>query len=158
MWLRAAAFTILCPGTVAVLVPRWLIGDASTGGGWWRLGWVLLAAGALLYFLCLGRFLAAGGTGAIFFTRPVRWLLGEEPGQLVRGGLYGWSRNPMYLSVVLAIFGQAVLFASPAVAIYGAGAWLTFHAIVLLVEEPHLRRKQGAVYEEYCRQVPRWFL
>jgi protein-S-isoprenylcysteine O-methyltransferase Ste14 len=27
---------------------------------------------------------------------------------------------------------------------------------VVLVEEPHLRRKQGPAYEDYCRRVPRW--
>ncbi len=105
MRLRAAVFTLLCPGVVAVLVPSLILAGAPVAAGWWRLGWAPLLAGGGIYLLCLLNFLAAGGTPAIFF-------------------------NPMYLGVVLAI--------------------------VVFVEEPHLRDKQGAAYDEYCRQVPRW--
>lgn len=156
MWLRGLIFTLLCPGTVAVLVPRWILGGSAARRGWHQFGWIPLVIGACVYALCLANFLAAGGTPAIFFTKPVRWLLGEEPGALVRAGLYRWSRNPMYLGVLLAIFGQAMLSGSIAVAVYGVCAWLFFHVIVVAVEEPHLRRKQGAAYEEYCRKVSRW--
>lgn len=31
-----------------------------------------------------------------------------------------------------------------------------FHFVVLVVEEPSLRRLFGAEYEEYCRTVRRW--
>jgi protein-S-isoprenylcysteine O-methyltransferase Ste14 len=30
------------------------------------------------------------------------------------------------------------------------------HLLVVRVEEPELRDRFGARYEEYCRQVPRW--
>jgi protein-S-isoprenylcysteine O-methyltransferase Ste14 len=36
--------------------------------------------------------------------------------------------------------------------IFFAGTML----FVLFVEEPSLRKKFGAEYEEYCRRVPRW--
>jgi protein-S-isoprenylcysteine O-methyltransferase Ste14 len=29
--------------------------------------------------------------------------------------------------------------------------------VVVLLEEPHLRRVRGEPYILYCRQVPRWF-
>ena len=98
----------------------------------------------------------SGGTPAIFFTRHMRFVLGEEPTKLVRQGLYRISRNPMYVGVLLAVVGQALVFASTRVAFYGAVLWLLFHVVVVFLEEPHLREERGASYDEYCRQVPRW--
>ena len=83
-------------------------------------------------------------------------MIGAEPPQVVRGCLYRYSRNPMYVGVVLLIFGQALLFKSRDVAIYGAAAWLTFHLVVVFLEEPHLRSARGPSYAEYCARVPRW--
>jgi len=122
----------------------------------WITGWLLIAAGAAIYAACLVRFLASGGIPAIFFTRPVRAIIGEEPHQLVEGWLYSLSRNPMYLAVTLAVFGQAIVHASRPIAIYGALLWLWFHVVVVGLEEPHLEERYGASYEEYCRRVPRW--
>src|SRR5205823_9439272 len=118
--------------------------------------WLFVAIGAVIYGLCLVNFLLYGGTPAIFFTRPLRVVLGEEPRHLVQQGLYRFSRNPMYIGVVMAIFGQALVFGSIAVALYGAVAWLFFHLTVVFLEEPHLRKERGASYDDYCRGVPRW--
>jgi protein-S-isoprenylcysteine O-methyltransferase Ste14 len=129
---------------------------ASLQPGWHRWGWLILTAGVGLYALCLVQFLAAKGTPAIFFTRHLRFIWGEEPSALVRTGPYLLSRNPMYVSVLLVIFGQAILYASRPVAIYGAAALVCFHLVITLIEEPHLRAREGAAYNEYCRRVRRW--
>jgi protein-S-isoprenylcysteine O-methyltransferase Ste14 len=70
--------------------------------------------------------------------------------------LYRYSRNPMYTGVVAAIFGQAMLFASAAVALYGAAMFAFFHAIVSLMEEPHLRRRDPEKFAQFEKEVPRW--
>ena len=74
----------------------------------------------------------------------------------MQGRLYSMSRNPMYVGVVLAVVGQAIVFASRAIAVYGAFLWLLFHLVVVALEEPHLRARYGEPYEAYCRRVPRW--
>jgi len=104
---------------VGFLLPYLIYGGLSVAGGLWQVGWLCIALGATLYGLCLFQFLISGGTPAIFFTCHLRFLIGEEPYQLVRNGLYQLSRNPMYLGVVLAVFGQAIVLASVAVAGYG---------------------------------------
>jgi protein-S-isoprenylcysteine O-methyltransferase Ste14 len=50
------------------------------------------------------------------------------------------------------VFGRANLLA---IALVAAGVLATA-LFVLLYEEPTLRKKFGADYEEYCRHVRRW--
>jgi len=156
LWLRGALFTVLIPGVVGGYVPYVLSAGHGLHGGWFGLGWLLAIPGAILYGSCLIELLLSGGTPAIFFTRPLRFLLGEEPVKLVRNGFYRYSRNPMYLGVALAVFGQALLYASWPVAVYGTALCVCFQLAVVFLEEPHLRRTRGEAYDEYCRQVPRW--
>src|SRR5436190_12804283 len=112
LWIRGLIFTLLVPAVIGFFVPLWIDSGARRMGGIGDVGWLLIVTGALIYLLCLMRFLASGGTPAIFFTRRLRSLLGEEPTSLVSDGLYRFSRNPMYVGVLMVIFGQAVLLAS----------------------------------------------
>ena len=156
LWVRAALFSILVPGTIAVLAPVTIRGDSRLAGGVWNIGWALVVGGAFIYLHCLLRFLAANGTPTIFFAGPLRFLVGGEPSQLVRGGLYRYSRNPMYIGVLSAVFGQALLYGSRPIGVYCLCLCAFFHFIVVLVEEPHLRSREGPVFVEYCRKTPRW--
>lgn len=156
LWLRGLIFTVLVPFVVGYLVPQNLRGSAGVASGAWQLGYVLFAAGALLYLWCLVCFLLAGGTPAVFFTRHFSFLIGKEPPDVVRTGPYRYSRNPMYVGVVAAIFGQALLYRSRPVFVYGVSAAIIFHLVVVLLEEPHLRKARGEGYEAYLNRVPRW--
>jgi len=155
LWLRGIAFTLLVPGVVAFLVPQWLR-TTPAAGGWWSFGWIAFAIGTAIYLRCLVDFLRAGGTPAIFFTRHARALIGEEPRRVVHNGIYRYSRNPMYVGVITAIAGQACVYRSRGIALYALIAALTFHCVVVFIEEPHLVRERGPSYEDYCRRVPRW--
>lgn len=156
LWIRGLIFTALMPLMIAGWAPAAIDPFRRTHTGIAAAGWPLVAAGAAIYFACLSRFLAAGGTPAIFFTRPFRAVLGEEPPRLVQSWLYTLTRNPMYVGVVLAVFGQAIVFRSEPIAIYAVLLWAMFHVVVIGLEEPHLRDLHGAAYDEYCRRVPRW--
>jgi protein-S-isoprenylcysteine O-methyltransferase Ste14 len=155
LWLQGLVFTVLVPGVVAFYIPQ-TMHRGPAPGGWWSLGWILFALGAAIYALCLVNFLTAGGTPAIFFTRPVGAILGEEPLHIVEKGLYRYSRNPMYLGVLTAIAGQAIVYCSSRIAIYLLIAALFFHCVVVFLEEPHLARARGPVYDDYRHRVPRW--
>src|SRR5262245_14884903 len=78
------------------------------------------------------------------------------PQRLVVSGVFRWVRNPAYLAAVGALVGQGLVFASRPVLIYALAMWIAFHLLVVVYEEPTLRRKFGAEYEDYCRRVPRW--
>lgn len=80
----------------------------------------------------------------------------ERAGTLVTYGIYRFSRNPMYLSLILLLLAYAVRFES-----FGAlGGPLIFAAYVtrfhVLPEERALAAKFGAQYAEYCSRVRRW--
>jgi len=76
--------------------------------------------------------------------------------RLVVGGLYRWVRNPMYVAVIAAIFGQALWFGSPRLAVYGLVMAGLFVAFLRWYEEPALARQHGSAYDEYRRRVPAW--
>jgi protein-S-isoprenylcysteine O-methyltransferase Ste14 len=156
LWTRGLVFTALVPLVIGGWLPAAVDPTRRAAGGAANAGWVLIAGGAAIYIVCFTRFLASGGTPAIFFTRHARAIIGEEPPRLVQGRLYSMSRNPMYVGVVLAVVGQAIVFASRAIAVYGAFLWLLFHLVVVALEEPHLRARYDERYEAYCRRVPRW--
>jgi protein-S-isoprenylcysteine O-methyltransferase Ste14 len=54
------------------------------------------------------------------------------------------------------IFGQAVLFASSALVLYGVLVVAAFDTFVRLYEEPTLRDAYGERYAAYCAATPRW--
>ena len=147
--LNTIVFTVVVPGTVAVYIPyRLAHGFATPEHG--PLVWiaaVVIALGAAVYFRCAWEF-AVRGLGTPAPIAPTKYL--------VTTALHRYVRNPMYIGVALAIFGQALLFHSLHVAEYGALMLLIAHCFVVLYEEPTLRRQFGESYEEYKRTVPRW--
>ena len=155
--IRALIFTALVPGTVTVLIPLRLVGADRIIKH--PIGWLPIALGAALCLWCALRFLMEGhGTPAIFFTRPIAFLVGREPQRLVQASVYRYSRNPMYLGVLTVLAGEALLFGSRRLVWYAIGACAFFHLVVIFIEEPHLRRTRGEAYAQYCREVPRWLL
>jgi protein-S-isoprenylcysteine O-methyltransferase Ste14 len=63
----------------------------------------------------------------------------------------------MYVAALVAVGGQALLFGQPVLLAYAAGAAVPAVTFVRVYEEPTLRRKFGAEYEEYRRNVlGRW--
>jgi protein-S-isoprenylcysteine O-methyltransferase Ste14 len=137
LWIRGLIFSVVVPGTIAVYVPGVMSRGLALRGGLWNAGWLLVVTGAAIYAACLLKFLFSGGTPAIFFTRALRFAIGEEPNALVFDGLYRLTRNPMYVGVTMVVFGQAVLFGSRQIAAYGVFLWLFFHIVVVLLEEPY---------------------
>ncbi len=159
--LRALVFTVIVPGTVTILVPLLLLSLWSVPPADFSilryLGLPPMLLGVLLYFLCVWNFIFVGkGTPAIWFTKPFRTIIGEEPLFLVSQGLYRIVRNPMYIGVILVLFGEAIVFWSLPLLIHAIVMGLLFHLAVVYIEEPHLREKFGNEYQQYCASVPRW--
>ncbi len=146
--IRNFLFTVIVPGAGAVLIPWWILtrGGAAPGPvAWPAVG--LIAVGVALYLACLWVFATVGrGT-------PGPW---DAPRRLVAGGPYKWVRNPIYISALLVVLGEAWLFFSVPLLLYAGVAAISFHLFVIGYEEPTLRRRFGETYVEYLRTVPRW--
>ena len=148
---RTVLFAVLFMGTVLVYVPYILASGPETGhwtlGPWRYVGLLPLGAGIAGLAWCLRDFALVGrGTPAPF----------DPPRQLVATGLYRWVRNPMYLSALSLLVGEAALLEAPVLLRYAAGFFLVAHLFVVLYEEPALRRKFGESYDRYRATVPRW--
>jgi protein-S-isoprenylcysteine O-methyltransferase Ste14 len=147
---KTLLFVVIAPGTVLLYVPYLLLRKAVP---WPALGvnWLALAPGALgaaILLECAWDFAVVGlGTPA-----PI-----DPPKHLVVSGLYRFVRNPMYVGVAAVLFSEAALFGSLRLLEYAFAVWAAFFLFVLAYEEPALRRKFGASYQDYCEAVPRWF-
>jgi protein-S-isoprenylcysteine O-methyltransferase Ste14 len=77
---------------------------------------------------------------------------------LVSDGPFRFVRHPIYLAGILMLLGVGLLYPSwrPTDLVLPLGLLAYFHVAVLRVEEPELRRRLGAPYDEYCARVPRW--
>ena len=75
---------------------------------------------------------------------------------LVNSGIYGWTRNPMYLGMALAYGGLAVLFNSLAALIVLPIVLAVVQTQVIAREEAYLERAFGREYLAYKSQVRRW--
>jgi protein-S-isoprenylcysteine O-methyltransferase Ste14 len=62
----------------------------------------------------------------------------------------------MYVALVSAILGQALLLGEVKLIAYGFLVWTVFHLFVVGHEEPTLRRTFGDEYEAFRANVPRW--
>lgn len=150
--LGSALFFVVAPFTLAGLVPwwmtRWEAAPAFFGLEATRwVGGVLIALGVPGLIDSFARF-ALQGLGTPAPVAPTQ--------NLVVTGLYRHVRNPIYISVVAAILGQALVLADPRLIVYGALFWFATHLFVVGYEEPTLAESFGADYETFRANVPRW--
>jgi protein-S-isoprenylcysteine O-methyltransferase Ste14 len=145
----SALFFAVAPSVVAGLVP-WLLTGWDTGRIWLPLrvlGVALLVVGVAVVLDSFRRFVVEGlGTPA-----PV-----APPARLVVGGLYRHVRNPIYVALLSAVVGQALVLGRPVLLLYATALAAVFAVFVRWYEEPALRRRFGAEYDAYRRAVPAW--
>lgn len=147
--LGSLLFLILAPGMVAGYIPLALLrhGSQLETGIFSYLAFPLWLIGAVILLWSFWNFLAQGrGTPA-----PI-----DPPKEMVATGFYRYVRNPMYVGVLAIIIGHFLWFKYWNLLIYAVIVFLAFHAFVTYYEEPNLKKRFGASYENYLRQVPRW--
>jgi len=107
----------------------------------------LWLAGSLIVLQCFWDF-TFKGRGTPVPTDP--------PRQLVVTGFYRHVRNPIYVGVLSIFLGHFLWFGYWALLVYAILAFIGVHLFIIFYEEPTLKKKFGAAYEEYLRNVPRW--
>ena len=147
LFLKALFAFLALPGMVAFVIPLLLITPASRRVWVEPWGLVPLVLGVVVLALTVREFYVAGrGTLA-------PW---SPPRNLVTSGLYRYSRNPMYVGVLLILCGWAIGLWSWVLAIYAAGIAIAVYVRVLVNEEPFLARTHGEAWTAYRARVGRW--
>ena len=75
---------------------------------------------------------------------------------MVTTGIHGWTRNPIYLGMFLALIGLAIGFDTLWLLMMLVLFWLLIRYGVVAREEAYLERKFGDVYRGYRSRVRRW--
>jgi protein-S-isoprenylcysteine O-methyltransferase Ste14 len=101
--------------------------------------------------------LALNLTTIVMFRRsgqdPRPWR--PSPSLLLRGP-YKFSRNPMYVSVMLVQAGLGVLLNNLWIVIFVVPAMIIVHFTAVIPEEAYLGQKFGASYQTYKASVRRY--
>jgi len=143
------ASSFIVPVVVCIGLPLLLLRPGSAGAGASRAispgtavpGAILIALGLVLSILSF-RLIMRVGEGTIMPWDPTR--------KLVIVGLYRFVRNPMILSILIVLVGEALVFGSEDLSILANTLYFR------LSEEPGLEKRFGEEYLEYKRNVPRW--
>jgi len=110
------------------------------------LGFLICATGEAVRVTTIGlQYIVRGGRDRRVYAKD-----------LVTGGIYAHTRNPMYVGNALILIGLAV----------ASNSWFTVAVIIPLylftcmaivaAEERYLRGRFGDAFDSYCRDVPRW--
>lgn len=138
IWLAGFVF-------LAWLIGRWLPHGPSWQGGF---GWVLVGAGFSMMAI------------AVITMARRRTTVDPhgQPSALVTDGIFGLSRNPIYLADALVLAGFCLLFSAPLVAVL----LVPLFAVVIArrfiaAEETRLEAGFPAEFASYRSRTRRWF-
>jgi protein-S-isoprenylcysteine O-methyltransferase Ste14 len=115
-----------------------------------------LAAALAGFLLALaGQAIRAGTIGLVYIIRGGRnqQVYAED---LVTGGVFSHCRNPMYVGNLLILSGMAVTSNCWTTVLVAIPLTAFVYRAIVAAEEDFLRRKFGAGFDEYCRNVPRF--
>ena len=152
--LREALFVVLAgvllaEAALAAVAPRWLP------------GLVPLAPATAAVLRATGTVMVLGATALMLAAQldlGASWRVGIDEGArpgLVTGGLYRYSRNPIYVAMLTALLGFALLLPSwiSLGLLIGAGLGIRRH---VRDEEAYLARTYGEEYRRYAARVGRF--
>lgn len=112
------------------------------------LGLAFFAAAGVFGPPAIARFRRAGTT-----INPIAV---SQASTLVTTGIYGLSRNPMYVSMTALLCALAAFYAQPLLAIGPAAFALYIQRFQIEPEERALSARFGAAYAAYRARVRRW--
>ncbi len=137
--------------------------------------WLLLFVGLawvqsrLLPLIDLGRFgdftgIALVGAGIVVLTFAA-WhfrqhrttiLPREVPQTMITGGIYAYSRNPIYAADAIILAGFTLFWDAASLLLVPAFMWVIWRRFIR-GEEAGLRRLFGAEFDNWARRTGRWY-
>jgi protein-S-isoprenylcysteine O-methyltransferase Ste14 len=133
-------------GLTLGFLPDWFTGELSAGILLKILGAVVLVAALIVLMLAL-----------LHFHDSLRFGLDEKnQGQLITRGIFSFSRNPFFLSIILYFSGLALMHPSLFFILMALLTVISIHFFILK-EEKFLLRFYGEAYRKYRKKVGRYF-
>jgi protein-S-isoprenylcysteine O-methyltransferase Ste14 len=80
----------------------------------------------------------------------------EKASAVVTRGVYRWTRNPMYLGLLLALAGGSIFLANPATLVALPVFIVYMNRFQIGPEERAMSAKFGPAYASYLASVRRW--
>ncbi|SHI84528.1 Protein-S-isoprenylcysteine O-methyltransferase Ste14 [Arenibacter nanhaiticus] len=110
---------------------------------------ILVFMAVLIAFVSLFQF--------VKFKTSIDPLHPGKASRLITTGLYSYSRNPMYLALLLLLLAWGLWLGNAFNTLLAAGFVYFINAYQILPEEEALLKKFGKDYQKYCLAVRRWF-
>ncbi|MGL4288772.1 MAG: methyltransferase family protein [Phreatobacter sp.] len=135
---------------VAAIILDWLpphVLAPAVGFNLQVLAGVIITATALWLGIGAVRLFGKAGTNVVP-TQPTLTIVTDGP--------YRFTRNPMYLGMVLGLLGISLIFSLEWGVILTPVLWLALDRMIVVREEAYLRAKFGAAYEALLSRTRRW--
>lgn len=113
------------------------------------LAFALLGLALVIFVLAVGKFRRAETT-----TNPIA---PEKASQLVTSGIFGYTRNPMYLAMLLILLAFGLKLGNAFNTLLAAGFVYYMNHFQIKYEEAALLKLFGKDYQLYQKAVRRWF-
>jgi protein-S-isoprenylcysteine O-methyltransferase Ste14 len=111
------------------------------------LGVVLMVLGFAPAVIAVAQFRRAGTQ-----VRPDS----QTNNKLIITGLYRWTRNPMYLAMIIITLGAAFWFGRPLMFLSPLLVFMLTNFLFIPFEEEKMRRQFGEQFDAYAKRVRRW--
>lgn len=139
---------LLFGGAAAVaVVIHWLAPLPFPDGLLWQVLGVLMAVTAIAIDLL---------AFAAFRRHKTTILPHRGADHLITTGIYGWSRNPIYLGNLLLVAGAGLFFGIWWLVLAAPIALFLTRKLAVEREEHHLARRFGQAWHDYARTTHRW--
>ena len=110
-------------------------------------GMILIALGLIPAMASIGQFFAVGTQ-----VHPTS----KTNNKLVTNGFFAFTRNPMYLGLIVACTGVALWFGRPLMFMAPPLIFMIANWAFIPFEEAKMRRQFGETFDAYCKRVRRW--
>ena len=138
----------LVPAVIITLLLLWPPVPIGTWPGdlFLPIGLLLIVLGQMLRMLTIGLdYIIRGGKNRKIYAE-----------NLVTGGIFAHSRNPMYVGNLLLAVGCLLTFGNLTAIIVGSIFFIGFYRLIVHSEECFLLDTFKDGYRAYCADVPRW--
>ena len=82
----------------------------------------------------------------------------SDTNRIIKTGIFAYTRNPIYLALVLFQFSMFLVFENVMYILSSLGLFIWLNNYVITEEEIYLKNKFGDEFDRYCGAVKRWLI